>query len=440
MSFTSIFRRALKPVDEIPASTVSTLRNAKTGIRSVDDVFGTLNYSLVDRQLAVNGVKLHTVESLLRRGELASMFSKLNKPTAITVADELKFRKLIDTPDIRIRNMEETVKSARIIHPDLDIVVTSASDLERLPKASRTKLKGIVDNLWSTVKVGGVAVGIFAAISIGVPYYEKLVEATVARNGFYLVVLKGGKTTSFKVPTRSCLSTSVTGVKHISAVKYDHLDNPVLYLLHTINDPSAEMERQSLTSVLGGVTPTMETFETIVQNDTLFAKVSEHYYHSSEGHPLKNPCDLVQTADKAKVPCTGFDPNADEKSYAYVNTYTLPDNMTFKCVTNSTLLETIVDAAGDAAHYILGSTFMTKLGSYLKYILLAVVAVVLVIIGRFVYVKFNLGDLLKGRGRGGSGSGVGGSASGVGSGDTRPLLEDTDSVDVDDDVDVEYVD
>lgn len=364
------------------------LRTSNTGIKSIDDVFETLNYKVVDNHITANGVKLHTVETLLRRGDIMAMFSKLNKPSAITLADEIRFRKMLNTPDVKVRNLEETIKSAKIIHPDLDINVGSVSDLERLPKSSKAKLTNIMDNLWTSVKTGTAAVGLFAAIALGVPYFESLVAATAARNGFYVVVAINNTTRSYKVTSRSCINSNLNGKLPYSGTI--ELDNVALYLLYVINNKHDDEERAKVVDLIDGTAPTMDNFESILSNEKWFKKLTDYYYSSSFTGPknIKNPCDLIPQADKANVPCVAWDTSASATSYTYYNPYNLPDNMSFQCITNSTILETIVDAAGDAAHYILNSTFITKLGSYIKYIILGVLIVVGVIVARFVYVKF----------------------------------------------------
>lgn len=393
-TFVSTVRKAVKSSAESADEVISSLKKPNTGIKSFDDAFGSLNFTSTAKGISVNGTPLRVLEKALRRGEIIKLFKSIDKTHTITYADELRFRKLVDTPDLKLRELEETFTTAKVLHPDLDVIVNKLGKTDApLTTASKVKINNMMESLikaklTTTTKVGAVITGLTATIVIGTDYYKSLVEATAARNGVYVLVTINNKTTSYKLTSKSCQNQTLPKGS-LAFSGHLELDNAALYLLYVINGTDA-VEKTKVQTLLDGVAPTMETFESILSNDVQFQKIHEYYYSSSYSGPknINDPCRYLHENLKSDLPCIGWDTSASVNSLTYTSAAVLPDNMALTCITNSSMLETLVAAAGDVAHAIIGSNFSTKLIGYFKYFGIAVFVVALIAVIRIIIIKY----------------------------------------------------
>lgn len=385
-ALTAAFRRAVKPITKESFEDVVTgIKSAKSGIRTIDDVFENLHFKLVDDKIMVNGVSVQSLEYLLRRGDLISLFNRLDKPSAITLADEIRFRNLLETPEVKLREMEEHIKTAKLLHPDLDVIVKSMDDLEKLPAATKSKLKRFYDSLTASKSVK--VAGILAGVAVGVPYLMALLRATASRNGFFVVERVNGQTNSYKIASRSCINNDLNGKPpykgHIS------LDNVALYMLYAINN-SNDQDRKKIATLAKVPELNSVTFKEILNDREKFKSVRDYYYSSDYTGPdnIPDPCSLIPPGQH--VTCTSWNTTESETSLEYYNPFNLPDNMTFVCVTNSSLIETMVDLAGDSFSKLFSSPFFKTLGNYLIYVFIGLLVLIAGLIVRFLGFKFNL--------------------------------------------------
>lgn len=386
MKFLGSFRKALKPAQSLTTDTLASLKVPNSGLKTFDDTFGSLNFSLKNSTVLANDVPLHAVERLFRRGDLLDMFSALKKTNTLTVADEIKFRQLLDTPELKLREMESNIKQSKILHPELDIKISSVADIENLPATTKTKLSRIIDNLKKVGTTGGAVAGLLAAIVIGSDMYSNLVAATKARNGLYVLVRSNGETVSYKLTSKSCVNQEVPSGSSPYSGQIE-LDNVALFVLYAINIDATS--KNNIETILGE-SISNENFKSILSNETNLTKLTDYYYSSDYKGPLNipSPCDVASSGGGTVPACIAWNPSATPEDLQYFNTYNLPDNMTLECVTNSSLLETIVDAAGDKLSSVLGSgsTLLQPILKYLAYII-GVVFVIALSLGIYQKLK-----------------------------------------------------
>lgn len=139
------------------------------------------------------------------------------------------------------------------------------------------------------------------------------------------------------------------------------LDNVGLFLIYALSTESiskSEVEHILVKSFK------LKDFDTIMNNEIYVKKLTDYYYSNKFIGPinLPTPCELVAMYNNKLPECIGWDPSAETTSLQYYNPFNLPDNMSLVCISNSSILETIV-----------GSVFgggSGEIWKYLKYIII----------------------------------------------------------------------
>lgn len=395
MGWLSILRGAAKPLASIPEDLAKGLRKPTSGVKAFDEAFGNLHFEIKNKIVHANDVPLHTVETLLRRGELVEAFAKLKKSNVITAADEVKYRQLIDTPDLAVRNLEQNVKRSRLMNEDLDIVPTSGADLEaKLTPTAKSKLNTVFDTIKKGTITGATVTGLIAAIVITDNFFESIAAATKSRNGVYILTSLNGKVVSAKVSSRSCGDPSVPEGVPASTDSLP-LSNPAIYLLYlAFHDNESVRAEQSKIKKLVGVNITKSNVRSIIDDPVKFSNVYEYYYSSNYTGPKNfKLCNAEMLSLMGKDPheCIAWNTSANVNDVEYYNAYDLPSNKSIVCVQNSTVLDTLVDVLGDNVNKLIGSNFSQKIGGILKYVGMALAIVCSIVFAVFMYFHLKKG-------------------------------------------------
>lgn len=336
------------------AETISDLRLVNSSLSSVDGAFRVLPYIDTFGVVTVNGVPTRTVEREIRRGNLRNALSGMRVSNTLSAAQESSFKSLIrnQTPDIFVDSIQTRASAARTANPDVAIPArTTGAELEAsLTPAGKAK----VENAWTKIveaSKGAVVTGVFVGFGVVVAatLWDQLNAATKARNGCYLVQTVNNKTTACKITGRSCGSSDLsTGVTACASA-----------ILGTLGYNAYLAGRQSLTNTALATRITTEVGVTLTDSNT--NPLSLTGQQLSDLNSLANSLtasdfstDICTLANKTSG-CVGCDPSAGLGTPEYCAAEGLAANYTIQCVTNSTIADTLVEAATAAGTSVLDS-------------------------------------------------------------------------------------
>lgn len=335
MKLLTAIRRGIGHV-EFPEAAIKEIKVSKVGITSIDNLFENLPYKTVGKEIHIGELPLHQVEGFVRRGELRELVKKLNIPTAITAAEEAGFKDLlVNIPDKDISDFNSMLSKKKVSNADLDIIANNGKELEgKLTKSAKEKLLNAYNKIKSVAGTT-VTVGLFVGgVILGADVYQTLVNATNKRNGCFLIRKVNGKVSSCKIKSHSydkdgniCSDSHRHNiyllVKRYSEI-YSDADNNITYnTLKTIFDNAPA---NKWLTMLENKREALEAF----------------YYGTTYKGELPLNVDKYFENNKQCVAC---DPSAGATTIDYINIKDLPENMTVQCVTNSTILDTLVDIA-----------------------------------------------------------------------------------------------
>lgn len=328
---------------------IQTSARLATNPRVVGDIFDNLTYTVDTRnRLNVNGVPLANVEVTLRRGQLRQFVRDVNSNAVVSASDERGFaRTLVNVPDTNLRNLDETIASNRVRHPDLNVNANSGVELHAsMTPATRTKFESAMRQLKAAggVAIGGVVTifGVIGLIVIGLDFYQSAVDATNNRLGCHLVRRSGNVLTSCRIINRSCgavVSDTTNACGAGNGIPDGILYNTTLYLIQSIGTPEADILGPILT--LSGPL-TAENISVVLADVARFQIARERY--ETIAPLILNACITTPSVESGEMPfCRACVPSADVTSTTFIDTSDLADNMTFHCVTVGSILDTIVD-------------------------------------------------------------------------------------------------
>lgn len=366
---------------------VTTLKQTKTSVNAFDNVWENIKFKEVKGELTANGVRLRELEPDLRSGNLRSFAKKINIPDIFTEADEIAFRKINNNvPEIHLDRLKKKVRDASIVHQDLDILVSSVDDLRRkMQPQTKVKLDSFLNKLKAKAGTGLVVTGTLTAIVFGADIYKSLLNAAHNRNGCHLVQTINGKTTSCKILSKSCNSDDTFKVPQCSTAMLDisnsHLLNPLIYLLHVLRYEPAEL--QQLISETGRDIND-KTVQQLLDNPVTYEIVSKHFLNYKT--KISNICTLHATVENLPMPnCVACNPSAPLNSLEYVDTSDLPENFSFVCIKNTTILDVLVDLFGDINVF---GTIKSFVSDSMKYATISAVAFAVIAIIVYIFMYF----------------------------------------------------
>lgn len=378
------FLKAVRGAADVLPTTVrfdaasNALKVADSGISSIDSIFRDLPTTHINNiELGVNTVPWRDVAGDFRLAELNTAFRKMELNT-ISPADQLAFKNIIEptVPEFQVKAMNENIANANLVHSDLRVTAETGPELQaQLNTASQAKVESSWTKIKTAVGVGGTAIGIIAAVVVGSNMWQSLVEATNQRNGCFITSKVNGKTSSCKIMNRSCMNqngSNACGSNSTNLVDF----NIYLFAHNAVNEND-----QTTLAALGtlGVTLTSDNINTVLNDAKQVQIMYEYYQGLAVKPPIANPCGTVVTG------CIACDTSAQINSATFVSDVNLADNMTIQCITNSNVLETLVDVGTGLGIDIFGSITDSLSGSFSSqiWIILGIIVVGLVILGFF---------------------------------------------------------
>lgn len=388
------FLKELKGVSKAGlAETESLVKSFKSNIKSLDDIVTNLPITKNKHgfiEMAENTVG--KVNKIMREGDLAEMVKLSGRNVPFTSVDTKGFKSLVaDTPERAYKDIADLATSNKRSFPQLNVSVT---ELPNISKSAAKDVAKVENNLFKYFKKGTTVALTLGAVYVGVDW---LTKATESRKGCFMLTTINGKTTSCKVQAYSCIGSD--GNLCSDSLPYY---NTTLVLMKIATLPDTN-ELKIKVATAAGVEPSALNTSLATVIDTKYSEI-DAVISSETTLPDFIICELTHAdVEKGVIPaCRMCSPSDDPISTTYIDPNQYPDNVTFQCSINPSLLDTITDAAKNT-----GKDLLDGISGGLMTILKPLLIVAAVILAIVIIISIGMKVIKRG-----SGSGRGGSDSG----------------------------
>lgn len=287
----------------------------------------------------------------MRAGSFNSAFQKIGSTKRVSPTVEFSaknlFRKV--NPDVELSEVSARNINTRTSSPDLNIKFANVTEFDRLPTATKSKILksftkltkksgstlSTIKSAFTTIAIAGGTVGAVIAIT----------QAINNRNGCWAVVNINGKNQYCKLARRSCGGklNDTCG----TAIDYPAASN-VFYMIIMAY---TEMDlRKKIEDFLGKPINFDDIPDFISANIT---KLTD--FHGKNTIEVK--IGLCEDHQKRRIDgCVMCDPTAEPGSAVYVDGSILPDNISYKCIQDSSVGDVFSDL-GSQVGGIIGNVF-----------------------------------------------------------------------------------
>lgn len=378
----------------------SAVLNYKSGIPALDEVIRSIKISNANGVLLLDDKTIGQVIRVFNKGDLESILKLFKFNIPITASEQTAFRKLInETPEAALHDLEKLTVENKKLYPEYDVTL---DNLDKLSNEAKSGLKKIESSMYSQFKKGAVITLTLGAAYLGTDW---IINTTKERTGCFMVTVIGGKTSSCKVSSFTCLDAAKdSGAKCKNFT--DGFYNLTIILLSIVELDHNNKLYKGLASALG-YNPNDKLFDLSTKVHeivtTKFDQLKTFWAKSIDDGSAKsltiNPCSVKHPDIENGIipPCRMCDTTASPTSTKYIDASQLAYNITFQCVPNPSLLDTITDVVATTGVDIFKEIKSTISGSF-KYIglgllLLTIIAIIVFCAFKFFGTKQNVTDL-----------------------------------------------
>lgn len=350
-SFFRNLRRSTASTDTVDQSLVTSLRTNSSFNASLKNIFdnATFNINPTTRRMRMNDqIDMNRADHLLRRGELRN-FANETKSLLPNAQAEAGFRTSIrgQTPDLKIREMDDAIVNARRGHSDLDVrpeIGESADQFRaRLTPEANRKLDGVLQKIKALAGTSLTVGGVVVIFIVGTDLLQSLIEATNNRRGcFRLTVINSmGTVASCRVLSRTCFDPR----EAVCDPAFPGGDlNPLqffptnvhLVLLRALTDTTLAAQIENELDLTPGSFDE-NTIITILNDTTYFLQISN--FHLTNEIIIPDPC-----MGDSDTLCRACNPGLPATDLGFVDLSQYDDDtFSMTCIENSSILDTIVD-------------------------------------------------------------------------------------------------
>lgn len=350
------------------------LKNANTGIKALDTTLKalTVERSISGYVLLGEDVTVGNLHNLLRCGNLPKVLTSL-KSSVIATEDEIAaFRTTIGPSAERlIDDLESLLTKNKKLYSHLDATL---EDLDKLSSTAKKQLQQAENNLFKYVKNGAVISLVVGTVYVGANW---IVKETERRRGCFMFTTIDGVTTSCKVGEYSCVPHT-QGYECANKLNYRNT-TLILMKIATLPDNNS-IKIQVARAVDSNSTdfayklPALLTQKFKLLSDAVDGLLASKL-------PQVNICGERHEYYENGVipPCRMCDPTALPNSTQYINPAQYGKNITFRCITNPSVLDVITDTADAIGQNLLDFGFY--IGTTLKWAgILAIIVIVAMIL------------------------------------------------------------
>lgn len=315
------------------------LKRVDSGVKSTDEAVGRLKVTKNRHgSILLDGQHVGSVNRMLREGDLKRLVTTTGLNVPLTAADLAAFKRLVgSTPERGLKNVDDAAAAAKRQRPHLDLTL---DDLAGMSETARRDLKKVETNMFGHFRKGAVVGLTIGTVVVGVDWIAK---ATAARRGCYMVTTVDGVTTSCKVSAYTCGDSRVEGL--LCAGAHDYY-NTTLVLMHLAAADDGDPGKLAIAAATG--------IDVNRLQERLADIVDDHYPAVAAAVAKMDAAAVMRSVDVCGVkhadveggkvpPCRMCDPAADPVSTTYIDPTQYADNITFHCVTDPSVLDTISD-------------------------------------------------------------------------------------------------
>ncbi|UBZ25490.1 PIF-5 [Crangon crangon nudivirus] len=389
-------RAGTRAVCKLPGSTMDeiavTVKGAKSGVHSIDDTLKQLELKDIGGEVKVNNARWRDVEPKLREGKIKSALDDMEVSNTISGSDEAVLRKSLklDAPDIEVKDLENKQLAAKKIHSDVDVIPDGESTGDALKNkmsaSGRSKATAWYKILVGAGQFAAYGVGIFTMIYLGTNVWDNILDATNRRNGCF-VVTKDGRVKACKLMDRTCYTAKSQANEDKEILPcgepYSTLMRNIYLMIADIKQNSKTDDVATLTAA--GVTNMDKSIDEILSVPANVAILVEQYRNIyPKGTETFNSCELIGLTKG----CVACDSSVSTTSVNYADLSELEGNVTIQCITDSSVLDTLMDVATGMGVDLFGSASDSISGSFkgnffLIFFIVVVVAAVIAIVLKF---------------------------------------------------------
>lgn len=353
------------------------LKNVDSGIKSTDEVIKKLKVTK-NRQGSVllSDTHVGVINRILREGDLKRLVKVTKQNVPVSVADSSAFKRLVgNTPERTLKNVDDVAAIAKRERPHLNATVET---LDKISDTAKRDLKRVESNLYKHFKEGTAV-----ALTVGVAYVgvDWVSKATRARKGCFMLTTIDGVTTSCKVAEHTCFASDAAGRTPCTGTT-DYY-NTTLVLMHLATAADSDVNKIAIARATNvPVNDLNARLAYIIDNH--YPAVADAIKKMGAQRPKAfSICGVKNDAVEGGVvpPCRMCDPTADPISTTFIDPAQYGDNITFLCVTDPSILDTISDTVVSTGKNLWDGVSTVVSGSLKQIgIIAALVLVVLVLV------------------------------------------------------------
>ncbi len=383
MSFGS---KPLKTAEDF-TNNVNIIKNATSDVAPIDEAIKHLPYKQSGDEILVGNARFRQIEPKFRKGELRSAFNDANVSPSFSASDEAILKKRIkaEAPDIDIADLEVKQAASRKFHEELAVKPKDGADLEsKLSRKGKEKTKSIYAKILTASAAGATVFGMFAAMKLTGEVFEDVAKATNERNGCYMVY-KNTETTACKIVSRSCGSGTAGAVPCNDAVMANTKSN-IYIMVHEFFNTNNESALDAMADDGIDLGDPKDPDYTL-QNSENIHKLTAFYdewYGDSTHVPTAVPCEIASQT----TGCVACDPTMPTNHVSYTSTELLDGNLTYRCIQDSNVIDTLTDIATTMGIDIFGASGDSISGSFQGNFLWTVLIILVLICATALAVKF----------------------------------------------------
>lgn len=368
-------------VEKTAEQAKNLLKNVDSGIKSTDDVIKNLTVTKNKQGAVLLGEKpVGAVYRILREGDLKKLIAVSKQNVPVTAADVSAFKKLVGiTPELGLKHVDDVATVAKRERPHLNATV---DNLDKLSDTAKRDLKKVESNLFRHFREGTVVALTIGAVTVGVNWIS---QATRARKGCFMMTVVDGKTTSCKISEYTCSADDAnTGNNKCNNVQ-DYY-NTTLVLMHLASAPDTDSKKISIATVTGIAVSELNAKLAIVI-DNHYAAVAKAIKEMGAQRPKEfSVCGIKNDAVENGVvpPCRMCDPTANPVSTTFIDPEQFGENITFQCVTNPSVLDTVSDAIVSTGHNLWDGVITLASGTLKQIGVIAAIVLVLLVLVTFI--------------------------------------------------------
>lgn len=378
------FLTDLKNISGVTAKTLdeasSLLRNVDSGIKSTDDAIKKLAVTKSKQGAVLLGdTHVGAINRILRQGDLKKLIAVSKQNIPVTAADVSAFKKLVgNTPELGLKNVDDVATVAKRERPHLNATLET---LDKIPDTARRDLKKVESNLYKHFKEGTTVALTIGVATVGVNWIS---EATRTRKGCFMLTTLDGRTTSCKVAAYTCSTGDADkGNRCTGATDYY---NTTLVLMHLVSLPDADPNKIAIATATGIPVNELNAKLAIII-DNHYPAVAAAIKNMGDQRPKTfSICGITNDAVEGGVvpSCRMCDPTANPVSTAFIDPEQYADNITFQCVTNPSVLDTVSDAIVSTGHNLWDGVITGASGAFKQIGILAVIILVVLVLVTFI--------------------------------------------------------